>query len=79
MIDRRHTPSHLTRFYFLYLVIDFVGIGVIYLTFVETRGRSLEELDTIFEQENPVRASLAMQEVAVHETESGDVEVLGRA
>ena len=36
------------RFYFLYLVVDAVGILVIYLTFVETRGRSLEEMDVIF-------------------------------
>ncbi|EGO28066.1 hypothetical protein SERLADRAFT_447278 [Serpula lacrymans var. lacrymans S7.9] len=64
------------RFYFLYLVIDFVGIPVIYFTFVETRGRSLEELDAIFDDPHPVRKSLAMQAVAVEETKEGGVNLI---
>ncbi|KAH7921078.1 general substrate transporter [Leucogyrophana mollusca] len=64
------------RFYFLYLAVDFVGIIVIYFTFVETRGRSLEEMDKIFDDPHPVTASLAMQKVAVEETKSGEVNLI---
>ncbi|KIJ69681.1 hypothetical protein HYDPIDRAFT_171710 [Hydnomerulius pinastri MD-312] len=64
------------RFYFLYLVVDFVGIFVIYFTFVETRGRSLEEMDGIFNDPHPVRSSLAMQEIAVEETKEGGVNLI---
>lgn len=53
------------RFYFLYLVIDAVGILFIYLFFVETKGRSLEEIDEIFNDPHPVKASLKKQEVVV--------------
>ena len=51
------------RFYFLYLVVDAIGIGVIYFTFVETRGRSLEEMDRIFEDPHPVKKSLEREEI----------------
>ena len=30
----------------------------IYIFFVETKGRTLEELDVVFEARNPVKASL---------------------
>ena len=63
------------RFYFLYLVVDAVGILVIYLTFVETRGRSLEEMDRIFDDPHPVRKSLQKQEIVVKETGNGELEV----
>lgn len=53
------------KFYFLYFVIDFVGIIFIYLFFVETKGRSLEEIDEIFADPHPVKASLRKQEVIV--------------
>ncbi|KAK3671457.1 hypothetical protein LTR78_008735 [Recurvomyces mirabilis] len=53
------------KFYFLYLVIDAVGILFIYLFFVETKGRSLEEIDEIFADPHPVKASLRKQEVVV--------------
>lgn len=39
------------KFYILYLVIDALGVVVIYFTFVETKGRTLEEIDEIFEGE----------------------------
>jgi len=55
------------KFYFLYLIIDAVGIVVIYFTFIETRGRNLEEIEQIFEAKHPVRESLAMQKVAVRD------------
>ncbi|KZS95414.1 general substrate transporter [Sistotremastrum niveocremeum HHB9708] len=61
------------RFYLLYLIIDAVGVIVIYFTFVETRGRNLEELDAIFDDPHPVTASLAMQKVVVREDQMGGV------
>lgn len=53
------------KFYILYVVWDAFGVLVIYLTFVETRGRSLEELDELFESGNPKKASLEYREVVV--------------
>ncbi|TFK51357.1 hypothetical protein OE88DRAFT_1629880 [Heliocybe sulcata] len=55
------------RFYFLYLAVDAVGIAVIYIFFVETKGRNIEEMDAIFNDKHPVRASLARQKVVVAE------------
>jgi len=51
------------RFYLLYLVIDVVGIIFIYLFFVETKGRSLEEIDDIFADPHPVKASKTKRSV----------------
>jgi hypothetical protein len=53
------------KFYILYIVWDAFGVVVIYFTFVETRGRSLEELDELFESDNPKKASLQVREVVV--------------
>jgi hypothetical protein len=49
----------------LYFIVDFVGIIFIYLFFIETKGRSLEEIDEIFADPHPVKASLKKQEVFV--------------
>ena len=38
-----------------------------YFMMPETRKRTLEELDRIFEARNPVKASLAAREIAVDE------------
>lgn len=38
-----------------------------YFLFVETRGRTLEELTEIFQAANPVKYSLKRTEVVVHE------------
>lgn len=51
------------RFCLFYVCWDAVGICVIYLTFVETKGRNLEEMEEIFNDPHPVKASLAMQKV----------------
>jgi hypothetical protein len=36
---------------------DLFECGFIYLFFVETKGRTLEELDAVFESKNPRKAS----------------------
>ena len=46
------------RFYIFYALWDALGAVVIYFTFVETKGRTLEEIDWIFEAKNPKKASL---------------------
>lgn len=53
------------KFYILYLAIDAVGVLFIYFFFVETKGRSLEEIDEIFADPHPVKKSLQRQEVLV--------------
>jgi hypothetical protein len=53
------------KFYILYLAIDALGIVTIYFTFVETKGRTLEEIDEIFADPHPVRRSLQKREVIV--------------
>ena len=53
------------KFYILYLAIDALGIVTIYFTFVETKGRTLEEIDEIFADPHPVRRSLQKREVVV--------------
>jgi len=53
------------KFYLLYLGIDALGIAAIYFTFVETKGRTLEEIDEIFADPHPVRRSLQKREVIV--------------
>lgn len=46
------------RLYIIYAVWNVVQTLWIYFFFVETRGRTLEELDYIFESKHPVRESL---------------------
>lgn len=46
------------RFYFFYICWDVLEIIVIYFFFVETAGRTLEELDEAFSAKDPVKASL---------------------
>lgn len=41
------------------MLIVFRDYSFIYLFFVETKGRTLEELDVVFEAKNPVKASLS--------------------
>ncbi|KAJ7498564.1 general substrate transporter [Mycena latifolia] len=55
------------KYYIVYIVWDLFECIVIWLCVVETRGRTLEELDEIFEDPHPVRASLRKRKVAVVE------------
>ncbi|KEF59366.1 uncharacterized protein A1O9_04210 [Exophiala aquamarina CBS 119918] len=45
------------KFYILYIIWDAFGVIVIYFFFVETRGRSLEELEELFKAKNPRKES----------------------
>ena len=58
------------KFYILYLAVDVTGIVFIYFFFVEIKGRSLEEIDEIFADPHPARASLRKQKVVVSAVES---------
>lgn len=49
------------RFYLFYACWDALGIVVIYFTFVETKGRNLEEIDGIFQSDHPVKTSLSKE------------------
>lgn len=59
------------KFYIIYAAWCFVETVIIYLTFPETKGRTLEELDEIFSSKNPVRASL--QKKLVTKDKSGEI------
>ncbi|ORY22178.1 general substrate transporter [Naematelia encephala] len=45
-------------FYVFFVFWDLFELGFIYFFFVETKGRTLEELDAVFEASNPRKASL---------------------
>jgi len=51
--------------YIVFVVWDFVQLIVFYFLLPETKKRTLEELDNIFEAPNPVKASLIPQKVAI--------------
>ncbi|PFH51320.1 hypothetical protein AMATHDRAFT_59397 [Amanita thiersii Skay4041] len=61
------------RYYIVYVVWDLFECMVIWFCAVETKGRTLEELDEIFEDRHPVRASLAKRKVAIVEKADGAV------
>jgi hypothetical protein len=46
------------RFFSFYLVFDSIALVVIYFYFPETKGRTLETIEDIFQDANPVRKSL---------------------
>jgi MFS family permease len=50
-------------FYVFFVFWDLFEFVFIYFFYVETKGRTLEELDEIFESRNPRKASTAIQEV----------------
>lgn len=53
------------KYYLLYIFWDAFGVVVIYFTFVETRGWSLEEIEQLFRSKNPVKASLERKKISV--------------
>ncbi|KAK7470345.1 hypothetical protein VKT23_001774 [Stygiomarasmius scandens] len=63
------------KYYIVYICWDIFEATMVYFFAVETRGRTLEELDEIFEDPNPVKASLRKQKVAVIE-KAGKVDVV---
>jgi hypothetical protein len=50
-------------FYVFFVFFDLFEFAFIYFFFVETKGRTLEELDEIFEAKNPRKASTALHTV----------------
>jgi len=59
------------RYYIVYVAWDLFECVVIWLCVVETQGRTLEELNEIFEDPHPVKASLRKRKVAVVEDDGG--------
>jgi len=53
------------KYYCVYVAWDLFECVVIYFFVVETRGRTLEELNEIFEDPNPVKASIRKRKVAL--------------
>jgi hypothetical protein len=53
------------RTYTIFLVLHFVQLGLMYMYIVETKGRSLEELEEIFEDSRPVKKSLQKTEIVL--------------
>ncbi|KAL7807437.1 general substrate transporter [Trichoderma gracile] len=53
------------KYYLLYVFWDAFGVVVIYFFFVETRGWSLEEIEDLFQADNPVKASLEKKNIRV--------------
>lgn len=51
--------------YIVFIVWDFVQSAIFYFMMPETKNRTLEELDRIFEAKNPVKASLIHHKVAL--------------
>ncbi|KAF9455932.1 general substrate transporter [Collybia nuda] len=55
------------RYYIVYVGWDLFECVVIWFCAIETKGRTLEELNEIFEDPHPVRASIAKQKIALIE------------
>ncbi|CAF3622741.1 unnamed protein product [Fusarium graminearum] len=51
--------------YTIFLILHFVEWGLMYFALVETKGRSLEEIDEIFKSANPVKMSKQKHEVYI--------------
>jgi len=52
-------------FYIFFVFWDIFEFAFIYFFYVETKGRTLEELDAVFEAKNPRKASTAKRPVVV--------------
>lgn len=53
------------RTYIVFCIWCAVQVAVFYFFLPETKGRTLEELDQVFEAKSPVKASLQARKVAV--------------
>lgn len=53
------------RTYIVFIIWDAIQAAIFYVALPETKGRTLEELDTIFEAKNPVKESLTRRKLAV--------------
>ncbi|KAH9482516.1 Lactose permease [Psilocybe cubensis] len=62
------------KYYIVYIVWDLFECLVIWFCAVETKGRTLEELNEIFEDPNPVKASTRKLKVAI--IEKGDAKAV---
>lgn len=65
------------RLYLVYIVWIVVEIVIIYFFFVETAGKTLEEMAYIFEAENPRKESTKKHSIEVDE--AGHVVGVGKA
>jgi MFS family permease len=61
---------------FLLVVFHFMEFVFMFFTLPETKGRSIEELNHVFKSPNPVKESLKMTTVLIHE-DDGAKEVTG--
>ncbi|KFY29121.1 hypothetical protein V491_00180 [Pseudogymnoascus sp. VKM F-3775] len=50
-------------FYIVFIAWDILELTVIYFFWPETKGRTLEELDEVFQADNPVKMSLQAKNV----------------
>lgn len=66
------------KYYFLFIFWDVIAFVVIYFFFVETKGRTLEELTEVFRGRGRVERSLRRVEVRVRGDGEVGVEVLGK-
>lgn len=57
------------KYYYLFIFWDLLEVAFIYFFFVETKGRTLEELTEIFNAAKPVKYSLGKSEVLFHGNE----------
>lgn len=60
------------RFYIFYTLWDLLGAAAVYFTFVETKGRNLEEIDEIFQHRHPKKASLEKRKIIIHRDKAED-------
>ena len=56
------------KLYLVYIAWQIVEMAVVYFFFVETKGRTIEEMTSIFEAPDPRNASLRQTKVELDET-----------
>jgi len=68
-------------FYVFFVFWDLFEFAVIYFFFVETKGRTLEELDEVFDAPNSRKASTASMRIRrarIHDEEGNEKEIIVR-